>query len=83
MLPSVLPNQFSAFAAFPGENVKIVFSGSGEDKQWPFNDFQKSWEIYVMNVNGSQQTRLTNNDDSDHSDNRHFNEEPSWSPDST
>ena len=48
MLPS-LSNQ-SAFATFPGENGKIAF--------YSFRD--GNFEIYVMNADGTGQTRLTN-----------------------
>jgi Ca2+-binding RTX toxin-like protein len=52
MLPSppLLPNQFSAFATFPGENGKIAFVGPGRDNP----------EIYVMNADGSDRIQLTN-----------------------
>ena len=65
-IPLLLPNQ-SAFATFPGENdTKIVFTSTRDGNN----------EIYVMNaVDGSNQTRLTNNTDID--------EFPAWSPDST
>ena len=61
MLPStsLLPtNQLSAFATFPGEAGKIAFHRNGE--------------IYVMNADGSEQTRLTFNPA--------FDEAPDWSP---
>ena len=56
MLP-LLPNQFSAFATFPGEDgTKIAFT----------SDRDVNTEIYVMNAqDGSNQTRLTDNADSD------------------
>jgi hypothetical protein len=39
------------YASFPGVNGKIVF----------FSDRDGNYEIYVMNADGSSQTRLTNN----------------------
>ena len=56
MLP-LLPNQFSAFATFPGEDgTKIAFT----------SDRDVNREIYVMNAqDGSNQTRLTDNAASD------------------
>ena len=63
-LPIVVtwPNQ-SAFATFPGENdTKIIFTSTRDGNN----------EIYVMNaIDGSDQTRLTNNTDID--------EFPDWS----
>jgi Tol biopolymer transport system component/uncharacterized caspase-like protein len=45
-------------------------------QQIAFNTWRDgNWEIYVMNGNGSDQTRLTNNSDGDFS--------PAWSPDGT
>ena len=52
-----------AEAAFPGINGKIVFVSERDGNQ----------EIYVMNADGSGQTRLT--------DNAAFDTSPSWSPD--
>jgi dipeptidyl aminopeptidase/acylaminoacyl peptidase len=64
---SPLPNQpSSAFATFPGENGKIAFVGPGRDNP----------EIYVMNADGSGQTRLT---DTPRAADRHAR----WSPDGT
>jgi hypothetical protein len=40
MFPSLMPNQPSAFATFPGENGKIAFTSTREGKE----------EIYVMNA---------------------------------
>jgi hypothetical protein len=56
MLP-LLPNQFSAFATFPGEDgTRIAFTCNRDC----------NWEIYVMNAqDGSNQTRLTDNAASD------------------
>jgi hypothetical protein len=62
LLPSLPPNQ-SAFGTFPGENGKIAFSGILEDNRW---------EIYVMNADGSTQTRLTNSPGHD--------DFPDWGP---
>jgi hypothetical protein len=45
----------AAFATFPGENGKIMF----------FSDRDGNAEIYTMNPDGSEQTRLTENDASD------------------
>src|SRR5919112_4947129 len=59
ILPSSLLMDQSAFATFPGENGKIAF--------------MSNYEIYVMNADGTGQTRLTNNDAYDY--------DPSWSPD--
>src|SRR5215208_2378689 len=58
------PNQ-SAFGTVPGPNERIAFYSERDGNQ----------EIYVMNADGSNQTRLTsvNANDSD----------PSWSPDRT
>ena len=50
----------------PVENGKIAFSGLGNDNRG---------EIYVMNADGSDRTRLTNNFVNDF--------DPSWSPDGT
>jgi len=56
-----------ATATFPGDNGKIVFRSTsvGGNPE----------EIYVMNADGSGQTRLTNN--------AVFDGDPSWSPDGT
>ena len=48
----LLPNQQSAFATFPGDNGKIVFRSNRDGG---------NEEIYVMNADGSGQTRVTNN----------------------
>jgi Tol biopolymer transport system component len=64
ILQSSVPNQ-SAFATFPGENGKIAFISTRDG----------NYEIYVMNPDGSEQTRLTNNPTID--------QEPDWSPDGT
>src|SRR2546423_13332428 len=50
-------------ATFPGTNGKIVFS----------SDRDGNPEIYTMNADGTNQTRLTNNSDTD--------DLPVWSPD--
>ena len=64
---TLLPNQFSALATVPGEDgTKLAFT----------SDRDLNREIYVMNAqDGSNQTRLTDNADSD--------EFPTWSPDGT
>jgi TolB protein len=54
-----------AGAAFPGTNGKIAFA----------SDRDGNYEIYVMNSDGSFQTRLTNNAASD--------SDPAWSADGT
>jgi Tol biopolymer transport system component len=46
----------SALAAFPGENGRIAFDSNRD------GDF----EIFRMNADGSQERRLTNNDDTDY-----------------
>jgi TolB protein len=67
MLPAAVSNQQSqsAFATFPGENGKIAFTSTRDGNP----------EIYVMNADGSEQTRLTDNPATDF--------QPSWSPDGT
>jgi Tol biopolymer transport system component len=47
----------------PRENGKIAFMSTRDG----------NWEIYVMNADGTNPTRLTNNDDLD--------QDPDWSPD--
>jgi Tol biopolymer transport system component len=65
-LPIILPNQ-SAFATPPGESSSRIAFTSTRD----LNE-----EIYVMNAeDGSEQIRLTNNNDID--------QFPNWSPNST
>jgi hypothetical protein len=64
ILPPLLPNQLSAFATSAGENGKIAFSSTRD---------VNNQEIYVMNDDGSDVTRLTNNAARD--------SDPSWSPD--
>ena len=56
-------NQGAWAGTFPGENGQIAFDS--------FRD--GNFEIYVMNPDGSEQTRLTNNEA--------FDVVPSWSPD--
>jgi dipeptidyl aminopeptidase/acylaminoacyl peptidase len=64
MLPSsLLPTQ-SAFATFPGENGKIAFESQRDGNP----------EIYVMNSDGSNQTRLTFTSSAGET-------HPNWSPD--
>jgi Tol biopolymer transport system component len=58
-------NQGAWAGTFPGENGQIAFARGS-------NRFT---EIYVMNADGTGQTRLTDNDVRDHY--------PSWSPDGT
>jgi HYR domain/WD40-like Beta Propeller Repeat len=70
-LSSSLPDQHSAFATFPGENGKIAFSSSNSSEP-------RNYEIYVMNADGSNPTRLTNNAAGAVGD---FS--PTWSPDGT
>src|SRR5438552_681201 len=53
-----------AHAAFPGPNGKIAFQTSRDGV---------NFEIYTMNADGTNQTRLTNNAATD--------ELPAWSPD--
>jgi Tol biopolymer transport system component len=63
---SLPPNQLSAFATFPGENGKITFDSNRDGG---------NYDIYVMNADGSEQTRLTTDPGID--------EDPNWSPDGT
>jgi hypothetical protein len=65
MLLSLVPNQSAYGGTFPGENGKIAFARTVEN----------SWEIYVMNADGTGQTMLTNNPGLDGN--------PDWSPDGT
>jgi Tol biopolymer transport system component len=64
MLPP-LPLNESAFTTLPGENGKIVL----------ISDRDGNREIYVMNSDGSGQTRFTNGYRPDY--------QPSWAPDDT
>jgi len=57
-------NQSAWAGTFPGPNGQIAFSSNRDG----------NYEIYVMNADGSDQTRLTDNDDA-------LDREPSWSPD--
>jgi len=59
-------NQSAWAGTFPGPNGQIAFV-RGEFEDPPLD------EIYVMNADGSEQTRLTNNDVIDR--------DPTWSPD--
>jgi hypothetical protein len=52
-----------AHAAFPGANGKIAFT----------KNLDGNYEIYVMNADGTGQTRLTNSDT--------YDADPAWSPD--
>ena len=63
---AVQSNQGAWASTFPGQNGQIAFV------RGPPGEIE-SFEIYVMNDDGSGQTRLTNNDASDG--------DPSWSPD--
>ena len=63
-----------AQASFPGANGKIAFSSTRDG----------NYEIYTMNPDGSQQTRLTHDQPADVSPtNPRFDLAPSWSPDGT
>jgi Tol biopolymer transport system component len=71
LLPSFLAiqsNQSAWAGTFPGPNGQIAFSST--------RDGVNNYEIYVMNSNGSGQTRLTDEPDA-------FDGDPSWSPDGT
>ncbi len=59
----------AAQATFPGSNGKIAFHSERDGNCIPCT------EIYVMNADGSGQTRLTNNNA--------YDALPSWSPDGT
>jgi dipeptidyl aminopeptidase/acylaminoacyl peptidase len=61
-------NQSAWAGTFPGPNGQIAFSST--------RDGVNNYEIYVMNSNGSGQTRLTDEPDA-------FDGDPSWSPDGT
>ena len=65
ILGPIIVNQSASAGTFPGINGQIVFTSNRDG-----ND-----EIYVMNPDGSGQTRLTNNPTIDWN--------PSWSPDGT
>src|SRR5689334_19079267 len=65
LLSSVVGPSASVQAAFAGTNGKIAFTSQRDGNP----------EIYVMNADGSGQTRLTNNPRGD--------EFPAWSPDGT
>jgi Tol biopolymer transport system component len=67
--PSLPPNQYSAFATFPGENGKIAFASQRDAPPGTTS------EIYVMNADGSGQTNISNNPATD--------SHPDWSPDGT
>jgi uncharacterized repeat protein (TIGR01451 family) len=62
----VLAAAIPAGAAFPGANGKIVFAFAS-------SDVVDTYEIYVMNPDGSGRTRLTTNSAADYY--------PAWSPD--
>ncbi len=65
LLSSLLAGPRPASAAFPGANGKVVFESTRDG----------NYEIYVMNADGTGQTRLTNNSTTDGN--------PTWSPDGT
>jgi Tol biopolymer transport system component len=62
---ALLVGSTPAPAAFPGANGKIAF----------VSDRDGNWEIYVMDADGTNQTRLTTN--------AAIDSNPSWSPDGT
>jgi TolB protein len=64
-----------AHAAFPGKNGKIVFQSNRDDPNWSscYEIRHCNGEIYTMNADGTDETRLTNNPDEDLY--------PAWSPD--
>jgi Tol biopolymer transport system component len=67
LLPSlsvIQINQSAWASAFPGPNGQIVFSSNRDG----------NYEIYTMNADGTDQTRLTDNDNA-------LDRQPSWSPD--
>ncbi len=66
VVAAALVGQPAGSASFPRENGNIAFSSTRDG-----ND-----EIYVMGADGSDPTRLTDNDDAN-------DREPSWSPDGT
>jgi Tol biopolymer transport system component len=68
-LLAVQINQSAWAGTFPGPNGQIAFSSTRDD-------VINNYEIYVMNSNGSEQTRLTDEPDS-------FDGDPSWSSDGT
>ncbi|MBD3206161.1 hypothetical protein GF319_07435, partial [Candidatus Bathyarchaeota archaeon] len=67
LLVMILISNFSiVYSAFPGENGKIAFVSDRGDSPL---------EIYSMEIDGSQQTKLTNIPISDEAN------QPAWSPD--
>jgi Tol biopolymer transport system component len=64
-------NQSAWAGTFPGPNGQIAFSSNRDTH--PEDEENDKDEVYVMNADGSGETRLTNNDADD--------VEPSWSPD--
>src|SRR5437870_5253676 len=70
-LLSIVPIFPNAHAGtFPGVNGKIAFASTRDG----------NWEIYVMNADGTDQTRLTNHPAEEFPP---FDWNPSWSPDGT
>src|SRR5207249_8373560 len=70
-LLSIVPIFPNAHAGtFPGVNGKIAFASTRDG----------NWEIYVMNADGTDQTRLTNHPAEEFPP---YDWNPSWSPDST
>jgi Tol biopolymer transport system component len=65
------------FPHWSPDGKKIVFiSGSGGGDMWEILLGNGSYEIYVMNADGSNLVQLTNNPGNDNMD-------PRWSPDGT
>ena len=62
-----------AQAAFPGANGKIVFTSTRNDPNPTGCNQSCNWEIYSMNADGTNQTRLTTE--------AAVERDPTWSPD--
>jgi Tol biopolymer transport system component len=76
LLPSlsvIQINQSAWAGTFPGPNGQIAFDSDRDTPPDQEEDENPNREIYVMNADGTDQTRLTNNDEEDI--------QPSWSPD--